>query len=185
MNCWVNFASVQPIQSRPIQPYLIPVTIASSASNSFQTRPEDQVTRYDLRSSGYYISMINWCTLLGTSRQQQAVLLMQLIIESLREQLYNISIINELCLPILSIPSLFRLLGMGLKIRLFCLQPLPMKFGIWKRQKSKMVIGAVVLLRETIRDAEEKSGLQMSQISLTSLERCERYPPQISYLDNA
>jgi hypothetical protein len=44
---------------------------------------------------------------------------------------------------------------------------------------------SVVLLRETIRDAEEKSGLQMSQISLTSLERCERYPPQSSHLDNA
>ena len=41
MNCWVNFISVQP-QYRPIQPHLIPVTVTSSASNSFQTRPEDQ-----------------------------------------------------------------------------------------------------------------------------------------------
>ena len=47
-----------------------------------------------------------------------------------------------------------------------------------KATRSKMVIGincvvTVVLLHETIRDAEEKSGLPMSQISLTGLDRCE------------
>jgi len=62
----------------------------------------------------------------------------------------------------------------------FGLQPLHKKQnGNWYK------LCSVVLLRDTIRDAEEKSGLQMSQISLTSLERCERYPPQSSHLDNA
>jgi hypothetical protein len=48
-----------------------------------------------------------------------------------------------------------------------------------KATKSKMAIGAVVLLRETLRDPEEKQGfnglprLAMSQISLTGLERYE------------
>ena len=59
----------------------------------------------------------------------------------------------------------------------FDLQPLPRTFKNMKATKSKMVICVVtvVLLRETIGDAEEKSGLPrpMSQISLTGLKRCE------------
>jgi hypothetical protein len=70
---------------------------------------------------------------------------------------------------------------MGLKIRLFRSATVAKDVQNMKATKSKMVLGincvvTVVLLRETIRDAEEKSGLprpSVSRISLTGLKRFE------------
>ena len=47
---------------------------------------------------------------------------------------------------------------MGLKIMLFWSATVANDIWNMKATKSKMAIGAVVLLRETIRDAEEKQG---------------------------
>ena len=69
---------------------------------------------------------------------------------------------------------------MSLKIRLFRSATVAKDVQNMKAPKSKMVLGincvvTVVLLRETIRDAEEKSGLPrpMSRISPTGLKRFE------------